>query len=125
MAKEVMIETELIGTLINAGIGGAIASLIIYLIYKLVSRLALDVGMKMVHAFESQADAITRQAQSMEILTESIKDFVGRDGSEHREMLVLLRFIAQQQQIFEEVRSEHINRKEQAHPYCPVKSSKD
>jgi len=125
MAKEVMIETELVGTLINAGIGGAIASLIIYLIYKLVSRLALDVGMKMVHAFESQADAITRQAQSMEILTESIKDFVGRDGSEHREMLVLLRFIAQQQQIFEEVRSEHINRKEQAHPYCPVKSSKD
>jgi len=118
-------ETELIGTLINAGVGGAIASLIIYLIYKLVSRLALDIGMKMVHAFESQADAITRQAQSMEILTESIKDFVGRDGSEHREMLVLLRFIAQQQQTFEEVRSEHINRKEQAHPYCPVKSSKD
>lgn len=109
-------EQELLSALINAGVGGLIAALIIFLIYRLVSKLALDVGMRMVKAFESQAE-------SMEGLTKSIDDFVSRDNSEHREMLVLLRFIAQQQQAFEEVRVEHNLRKEQTHPYCPVKSS--
>ena len=94
-------ESEILRAAFNAGVGGAIAALVIFLAYKLVSRLAMDVGMKMVHAFESQADAITRQAGSMEALTKSIQDFVGRDSSEHREMLVLLRFIAQEQQKFD------------------------
>jgi len=110
-------EEALMRALVNAGVGGLIAGLIIFLIY----RLTLSVGSKMVRAFESQAEAITRQAGSMEGLTKSIRDFVGRDSSEHREMLVLLRFIAQEQQKFEEVRLEHRERKEQAHPYCPVK----
>lgn len=86
-------------------------------------RLASGVGMKMVAASEKQAAALSAQAQSMEGLTRSIADFVGRDGSEHREMLVLLRFIAQRQESFDEVRVEHDRRKEQAHPHCPAKHS--
>lgn len=90
-----MVEKEIARAVINAGVGGVIAALVIYLAYRMTSGLAFRVGMKMVAAFESQAEAITKQAASMEGLTESIRDFVNRDASEHREMLVLLKFIAQ------------------------------
>ncbi len=110
-------EDALMRALVNAGAGGIIAAMVLFGLY----RLAYSIGLKMVAASEKQAEALSAQAQSMEGLTKSIRDFVGRDNSEHREMLVLLRFIAQQQQIFEEVRLEHIKRKEQAHPLCPVK----
>jgi hypothetical protein len=88
-------------------------------------RLAGRLGGRFIEAQQGQAEAMGRQAQSMEALTASIKDFVGRDSSEHREMLVLLRFIAQRQQDFEEVRLEHKRRKEQAHPHCPVEPVED
>ena len=106
---------------LNAGAGGAIAGLIVYLLYRLVSRLAESVGSRMVAAFEHQAAAIARQATSMEGMTHSIEEWMGRDSTEHREMLVLLRYIAQQQQAFEEVRVEHNLRKEQANTHCAVK----
>lgn len=61
-------------------------------------RLAQGVGMKMVAASEKQAEAMAKQAHSMEGLKDSIHEFVMRDTTEHREMLVLLKFIAQRQQ---------------------------
>lgn len=90
-----MAEKEFMKIIIDAGVGGLIAALIIFLVYRMTNGLVFNVGMKMVAAFESQADAIARQAGSMDGLTKSIQDFVRRDGSEHREMLVLLKFIAQ------------------------------
>lgn len=91
-------QTELVKAVINAGVGGTIAALIIFLIYKLTSRLIMELGSKMVAAFEAQAKAIERQSSSMESLTTSIQEFVNRDNSEHREMLVLLKYLAQNHQ---------------------------
>ena len=112
-------EQEFLKALINAGAGALIALLILVGLYRIASNL----GGRFIEAQERQAHALGAQAQSIAGLTRSIQDFVGRDSSEHREMLVLLRFIAQQQQSFDEVRIEHNNRKEQTHPHCPVKHS--
>lgn len=113
--------SEIVKSLIFWGPGALIAGLIILAIYKFAS----NIGAKFIEAQVAQAEALGKQAQSMEGLKESIQNFVSKDNSEHREMLVLLRFIAQQQQSFEEVKIEHYNRKEQTHPHCPVKSAKN
>ncbi|MEJ2183393.1 MAG: hypothetical protein P8Y66_07700 [Nitrospirota bacterium] len=107
-----MLEQAFIKALINAGVGAAIAVVILVGLY----RIARGLGEKFIEAEHRQAEAMGAQAQSVEELTRSLSDFMGRDSSEHREILVLLRFIAQQQKVFEEVRVEHDIRKEQAHP---------
>ena len=71
-------------------------------------RLADRVGMRLVAASEGQASALAAQAEAMQGLTTAIRDFVTRDNSEHREMLVLLRFIAQEQQHSYEQEEERI-----------------
>jgi hypothetical protein len=114
-----MIEHSLVKALVEAGVGAFIALFILAGLYRMASGL----GAKFISAQQSQAEALGAQAQSLEGLTRSIRDFVVRDNSEHREMLVLLRYIAQQQNSFEEVRVEHNKRKEQAHPHCPLKTS--
>jgi hypothetical protein len=103
-------EQKIYEAAINAGVGGLIAALIIFLTYKLVTKLLTDVGLKMTTAFTAQAEALTRQAVSMEGLTTSIQNFVNRDNGEHREMLVLLKYIAQRSQAFDEVEREHNKR---------------
>lgn len=113
--------TEIFKSLVFWGPGAVIAGLIIFAVYKL----ATNIGMKFIDAQKEQAVAQGRQAQSMEGLTDSIQSFLLKDNSEHREMLVLLRFIAQQQQSFEEIKIEHNHRKESAHPNCPVKFAQD
>lgn len=105
--------------LLNAGVGAFIAVVVLIGLY----RIAHNLGLEFIKAQNAQAEALAKQAVSMEGLRESIGGFVNRDSSEHREMLVLLRFMAQQQQSFEEVKVEHDQRKEQAHPHCPVKPS--
>ncbi|GAB4389030.1 MAG: hypothetical protein Kow0025_11890 [Thermodesulfovibrionales bacterium] len=112
-------EQALIKAAMNAGVGAFMAVLILIGLYRISGRL----GSRFIEAQQRQAEALGAQAQSIEGLTGSIRDFVGRDSSEHREMLVLLRFMAQQQQSFDEVKVEHNYRKKQAHPYCPVKPS--
>ena len=112
-------EQRLIESAIQWGPGFVLGLLILAGFFRLADR----IGMKMVEASQAQARALAAQAQSMEGLTASIKDFVIRDNTEHREMLVLLRFIAQQQQDFQEVKAEHDERKKQTHPHCPAQAS--
>lgn len=112
-------EQALAKAVMNAGVGAFLAVLILVGLYRIGGRL----GSRFIEAQQRQAEALGAQAQSIEGLTGSIQDFIGRDSSEHREMLVLLRFIAQQQQSFDEVKVEHDYRKKQAHPNCPVKPS--
>jgi len=107
--------------LINAGVGAFIAVMLLVGIYRLVNRYFRD----FIDVQRGQVEAVTRQARSMEALTEAIQHSTQQDNSEHREMLVLLRFIAQQQQHFDEVRREHNERKEQAHPNCPFGTPQD
>lgn len=112
-----MIEQALVKALLDAG--ALIALFILAGLYRMAGRL----GGRFIETQQSQAAALGAQAQAMEGLTNSVRDLVGKDNLEHREMLVLLRFIAQQQNTFEEVRVEHNKRKEQAHPHCPLKAS--
>ena len=89
-----MNEQVWIKALLDAGAGALIALLILLGLY----RIAHSLGIEFIKAQQAQADALSKQAQSMEGLRESIHGFVSRDSSEHREMLVLLRFIAQEYQ---------------------------
>ncbi len=114
-----MTEQTVIKALVDAGVGTFISILILAGLYRIAGRL----GGRFIDAQRSQAEALGAQAQSIEGLTRSIQDSVARDNSEHREMLVLLRYMAQQQYALEEVRLEHNQRKEQTHPHCPVKAA--
>jgi hypothetical protein len=109
-----MLEQEIARALVNAGTGSLIALLILVGLYRILRAL----GQGFVEAQHRQAEALGAQAQSVAGLTATIGDFVRTDNTEHREMLVLLRFIAQQQESFEEVKSEHNRRKKQTHPNC-------
>jgi len=96
-------EEKLIIAAVNAGAGGLIAALIIVLTYRLVTSLLSKLGDKV-------ADALARQATAMETLTLSIKESVEKDNGEHREMLVLLKYIAQRSQAFDQIEREHHER---------------
>jgi hypothetical protein len=109
-----VIESAVLKALIDAGVGTFLALIILLGLYRIANRL----GGKFVEAQQRQAEALGAQAQSIEGLTRSVGDMVRNDNTEHREMLVLLRVMAQRQQDFEEVRIEHNRRKEQAHPHC-------
>jgi len=85
------------------GPGAVIAGILILAVFKL----AKSVGLEFVRAQRELADATSRQAQSMEGLKESMQMYVLRDNTEHREMLVLLKYVSQHQQAFEQVRREH------------------
>lgn len=78
-------------SLLNAGTGAIMAFVILLGLYRMANRL----GIEFVKAQKEQAQALARQAQSMEGLRESIQGFFSKDNSEHREMLVLLKYIAQ------------------------------
>lgn len=68
-----------------------IAALILYGLYRLVH----GIGLRIVSALEKPADALNRQAESMDKLTGSIQNFVDRDRSEHREMVVLQKVLVE------------------------------
>lgn len=85
--------------LVNAGAGSLIAVFMTVGAYRLLSSL----GGKFIEAEQKQAEALGSQAQAMCGLTASVREFMDRDSGEHREMLVLLRFLAQQQRDMEEV----------------------
>jgi hypothetical protein len=85
---------DLFKTLIDAGVGGALAALILFLTYKLVSRLLMTVGLKIAGSLQAQAEALTKQSVSMESLAKSIQEFCSRDNNEHREIILLLKYIS-------------------------------
>lgn len=94
---------DLLKSLIFWGPGAVLALAIIWALYKLADK---HFG-AFITAQQAQATALTAQAQSMEGLKTSIQAFVAKDNGEHREMLVLLKYIAQHQQEMDEVRREH------------------
>jgi hypothetical protein len=87
---------RLVGCSIEWGPGMIIAALMLFGIYRIVRDVALkfvDVGVKIVAALEKPAQALQLQAQSMEKLTNSLDDYVCRDRSEHREIMMLQKVI--------------------------------
>ena len=112
-------EKELMKALINAGVGAMLAIMMLVGMYRIVRGL----GSRFIDAEQKQAEALGAQAQALAGLTASVREYVRVDNSEHREMLVLLRFIAQEQRELEEVRIEHETRKKQTHPNCPARAT--
>src|SRR4030042_5018500 len=78
------------------GPGLLIALIMLYGVYKLLFKLGRDVGLKIVGALEKPTDALGQQAASMDRLTMSIKDYVGRDANEHQEIIILQKVIRQE-----------------------------
>lgn len=87
---------DLLKSLIFWGPGAVLALAIIWALYKLADK-----------HFGAFIIAQQSQAQSMEGLKISIQAFVSTDNGEHREMMVLLKYIAQHQQGLDEMRVEH------------------
>jgi hypothetical protein len=73
----------------DLGPGLFIAALMLYGLYKLLYKIATNVGLKIVGALEKPSEALSLQAKSMDRLTTSLEQFVGRDQSEHREIIIL------------------------------------
>jgi hypothetical protein len=107
---------DILDKLAQWGPGMVIAGLIVYLLYKLAHRLGskfietIDrLGSKFIVAQEKQAEALGHQAQSMEGLRTAITASVNRDDTAHREMLVLLKYIAQGHEEMMRIKREHDN----------------
>jgi hypothetical protein len=81
---------------IKWGPGILIAILMLYGLYRLLLSLGKDVGMKIVGALEKPASALSQQAASMDRLTISIQDYVGRDSNEHQEIIILQKVIREE-----------------------------
>jgi len=77
---------------IKWGPGLLIALVMLYGLYRLIH----SIGLKIVGALEKPTAALMMQANSMDKLTGSIQAFVGRDQSEHREIIILQKVILQQ-----------------------------
>ena len=75
------------------GPGIFIAFIMLYGLYRLIFKIATNVGLKIVSALEKPAEALSSQARSMDRLTTSIENFVCRDQSEHREIIILQKVI--------------------------------
>ncbi len=80
---------EIIKALCFWGPGAVIAGLMILALYKL----AKNIGLEFVSAQRSQAEALGKQAQSMEGLRESIQGYIVRESKEHREIVILQKVI--------------------------------
>lgn len=73
-----------------------IALIMLYGLYKGLIRLGEKVGLKILSALEKPAAALNQQAESMDRLTHSIQEYVGRDQSEHREIIILQKVILEE-----------------------------
>ncbi|MDA8326198.1 MAG: hypothetical protein M0033_08255 [Nitrospiraceae bacterium] len=79
----------IVQALINAGGGLLIALVILLGLY----RLADKHGVQFIAAQQAQAVAMGKQAESMEDMKASLKEFIGKDNSEHREILILQKLV--------------------------------
>ena len=75
------------------GPGMFIGLAVLYAGYKLLFNLGKYAIRKIGEALEKPAEALSSQARSMDRLTMSIKDYVGRDTNEHQEIIILQKVI--------------------------------
>ncbi len=88
------------------GPGLLLAVVILYGLYKMVLRLGKEVGIKIIGALEKPAAALNQQAESMDRLTNSIQEYVSRDQTEHKEMILLLKVISNKVNRIEDMKEE-------------------
>jgi hypothetical protein len=76
-------------SLIDWGPGMLIAALMLYGLFRLIK----SIGIKIVEALEKPSGALSQQANSMDRLTNAIHNYIERDLSEHREIILLQKII--------------------------------
>ena len=76
------------------GPGMFIGLAVLYLGYRLLFNLGKYAIRRIGEALEKPAEALSRQAASMDRLMISIESYVGRDQTEHREMMIMLKVIS-------------------------------
>jgi len=93
---------EIIKDLCYWGPGALIATVIILSLTKLSAKIIdkwlggiMDLGKDFIDAQKAQAESLARTAQGTEGLRVCIDNFVNRDNKEHREMTILLKYIAE------------------------------
>ncbi len=96
---------------IKWGPGMLIALAMLYGLYRLLLHLGKDMGLKVVGALEKPAAALNQQAESMDRLTTSIQEYVGRDANEHQEIIILQKVIRRE---LKETREDLIEMKQQS-----------
>lgn len=89
------------------GPGAVIAVIIILVAGRGISRIFTTLGGEFIRAQQALAEATGKQAQAMEGLRDCVTGFVARDSTEHKEILVLLKYIAQHQEFFLKTCREH------------------
>jgi hypothetical protein len=90
------------GWIKELGPGLLVALIMLFGLYKLLLKLGEKVGGKILDALEKPAAALEKQAGAMDRLTDSIKDYVICDRSDHREMIILLKLISDRLNVLEE-----------------------
>ena len=80
----------------NWGPGLILAALMLYGLYKLLYKIATNIGLKIVGALEKPSEALSRQATSVDRLTDSIQQYVCRDQLEHKEIIILQKVILEE-----------------------------
>ena len=83
-------------SLIDDGPGMLALLVVLYGFYRLLLHLGSQVGLRIIGSLEKPAEALTRQAESMDRLTSSIQDYVNRDADEHKEIIMLQKVIRQE-----------------------------
>lgn len=92
---------EIIKYLCFWGPGALIATVIVLSLTKLSGKIIdkwlgglMDLGKDFIGAQKAQAESLAKMAQGTEGLRNCISEFVNRDNKEHREMTILLKYIA-------------------------------
>ncbi len=92
---------DLIKTIADLGGSTVIAALMIWCIYKLLERF----GTAFIQAHQQIAESIGAQARCMSEMREGIDNFIQKDNSEHREILLGLQVVgAELKALIEEIR---------------------
>ena len=85
-------ELDLVRPLLDLGGTAFIAGVIVFSAYKLLTRF----GVPFISSQHEIAKAMGQQAQSMSSMTDSVHDFIGRDHSEHKEILLGLQVVGKE-----------------------------
>jgi len=77
------------GWITEWGPGLLIALIMLFGLYKLLFSLGQNVGIKIIAALDNPSQALNKQATSMERMTASLEEYISRDQSAHREIIIL------------------------------------
>jgi hypothetical protein len=92
------------------GPGAIIAGAMIWALYKLADKFIDKFATEFIKAQNAQAESLGKLAQGTDGLKECVQAFTAKDNTEHQEMLLLLKYIAQHQELYMKVAREHEER---------------